>query len=44
VHEEEILTGGVEAVLKHLADKGFTGAPATMGVLIRELHLSALTI
>jgi hypothetical protein len=32
-------TSGVEAVLKHLADKGFTGAPATMGIDSRRRHV-----
>ncbi len=32
-------TRGVEAVLKHLADKGFRGAPATLGLDSRNRHV-----
>jgi hypothetical protein len=32
-------TPGVEAVLNHLANKGFTGAPATMGLDDRHRHV-----
>ena len=32
-------TPGVEAVLKHLADKGFTGSPATMGIDSQRRHV-----
>jgi hypothetical protein len=32
-------TLGVEAVLKHLADKGFAGSPATMGIDSQHRHV-----